>query len=280
MEPHRGTVGKPSRERAEPENASAGRALSNRPDGGRDLCLGVRGRLARRRRRTRARPSAGDRASGARRRRGACRRRSAPRSAAAARAGRAGRGRRAPPGGRAVVTKIGRPRAYSGWSRLPAATAYAVSGSDAAAARHASSAPASPDQKSATPRLSWTTALLRVQPREPIHPVDRSVRPGRERLADPSPRASRCARTHGPQRRASPPRRAARHAGAPSPAGLSERRARESAAARPSAPWERARRPRPGRSGARRRPRRRRPRLLAAAAVQATTRANGDTAPR
>ena len=57
-----------------------------------------------------------------------------------------------------MVTKIGSPRAYSGWRRLPAATAYGESGSESAAARHASSAPARPAQKRATPRLSCTTA--------------------------------------------------------------------------------------------------------------------------
>ena len=63
-----------------------------------------------------------------------------------------------PCGSGAVETKTGTPGAYSGWRRLPAVTAYAVSGSSAIAWRHASCAPASPDQKSATPRLSWTTA--------------------------------------------------------------------------------------------------------------------------
>ena len=50
------------------ENASAGRALSKRPDGRRDLRLGVSGRLTRRLRRRRAPPSAACRAAAARRR--------------------------------------------------------------------------------------------------------------------------------------------------------------------------------------------------------------------
>jgi len=50
VEPHRGTVGKPSRERAEPGKRLRRSRLVEPADGGRDLCLGVRGRLARRRR--------------------------------------------------------------------------------------------------------------------------------------------------------------------------------------------------------------------------------------
>ena len=46
------------------------------------------------------------------------------------------------------------------------------------------SAPSRPAQKSATPRWSWTTALLGVKPGEPIESVDGPDRPGGERLPD------------------------------------------------------------------------------------------------
>ena len=68
-------------------------------------------------------------------------------------------------------TKIGRLRAKSGWSRLPAVTAYAVSGSSDAADFQASSAPASPAQNRAMPRLSCTAALFGCSPESWVSPA-------------------------------------------------------------------------------------------------------------
>ena len=126
--------GKGAGERPEPRER-AGR-LRLVEAGRRRLRPAPRGRSARvaRPRRRRAPRSAACRAAAARhRRRGGrrpCRVR-ARRSSAASWAG--GASRRTAAGASATGTKIGRLRAKSGWSRLPAVTAYAVSGSRSAA---------------------------------------------------------------------------------------------------------------------------------------------------
>ena len=175
-----------ARERPEPGERLGRAGLVEEPDGRRHARLRVVRRGLRGRRVTRARPTAAFRAVAARRRR-----RGGRRPCPSARGARAAPPAPARPacgcrvGTSVDGTKIGRLRAKSGWRRLPAVTAYAVSGSRDAADFQASSAPASPAQNRAMPRLSCTAALFGCSPESCVRPGNGAVRPGAERLADP-----------------------------------------------------------------------------------------------
>ena len=89
-----------------------------------------------------------------------------------------------PFGSGTVVTKSGTPRAKSGWSRFPAAIAYGVSGSEAAAAAPGVLRPGQPRPEERDAEVELDDRLLGVKPGEPVEAVDGPVRPGGERLPD------------------------------------------------------------------------------------------------
>ena len=226
--------GKAAGERAEAREGVCGTRLVEAADGGGDLRLDVPGGLARR--------CGEDTLGGARHARAvAARRRSASFLSARLRGAPLGGGRAAAParswsrprGSGTVVTKTASPRAYSGWRRLPAATAYGESGSESAAARHASSAPGEPGPEEGDAEVELHDRALGVEAREPVQLVDRPRRasartPGR-RAPPPSPGGAKLRRARARLPVGEEPRR---RAGGRPPRGPRARRARASAAGR------------------------------------------------
>ena len=281
MEPHRGTVGKPSRERPEPGKRLRRSRLVEPADGGRDLRLGVRGRLARRRREDalgralatellerdaveelavdapRGVPpeqlELGGRGEAVERRRGACGR-DEDREAAR-------------------VLGVQQVAGGDGVRRNPAPTPPRPATRPRA--------PASPAQKRATPRLSWTTASCACSPASRF---SRSTVPtGQVANASPTRASTESIRANArpAAARLPPPRTAARRVGAPSPRGSVRT---PSSRVRGGAPFRSVgagaaaptgvglERDDPHDDDGRG--------CSSRGAVQATTRANGDTAPR
>ena len=118
-----------------------------------------------------------------------CRRARGARASRTAPAGREPAGSaRAPP---RQARRSGRLRAKSGWSRFPAVTAYAVSGSSSAADCQAAFAPSCPGPELRQAEIQLHRGALRVEARELRQARDRAVGPAAEGLRRSAPRASR-----------------------------------------------------------------------------------------
>ena len=103
--------------------------------------------------------------------------------------------RRGPPAAARSRRTRARPGAYSGWSEVPGGDG--IRRVRLVAPRPPATRPPPrrcPDQKSATPRLSWTTRAVAGAARRAGSGGRRSVRPARRTPPRPAPRASRTAR--------------------------------------------------------------------------------------